>query len=119
MKGVCFLFWTAMAGVVMLTGPSNVSARSEYNRVFWDRYQQELGKYAETTKCNVCHFGNDKKDRNDYGRAFGKALGKEQIRDADQIKAALHSAAKEKSSSAGKTFGELIQAGMLPGKRLE
>ncbi len=119
MKGVRFLFWTAMTGVVMLAASSIVSARSEYNRVFWDRYQQELGKYAETTKCAVCHFGNDKKDRNDYGRAFGKALGKVQLRDSDQIKAALLSTAKEQSSTAGKTFGELIQAGMLPGKRPE
>ena len=56
--------------------------------------------------------------RNDYGKAFGTALGPDakSVKDADKVKAALEKAAKEKSSTEGKTFGDLIKEGKLPGK---
>jgi hypothetical protein len=117
MHGFNSLFRVAMAGIITLACTSSAQARSEYNREFWALYQQELGKHAETTKCSVCHSGNDKKQRNDYGQAFGKALGGKGLKDADKIKDALQTVAKEKSSIDGKTFGDLIQAGNLPGKR--
>ena len=84
-------------------------------------------KVAEV-KCNVCHMGKEKKDKNEYGKAVGKFLKKadftgdakkfENVKDEPAQKAmaeGLKSAEAEKSSG-GKTFGELIKAGELPAK---
>jgi hypothetical protein len=79
-------------------------------------------------KCNVCHMGKEKKDRNEYGKAVSKFLKKadfsgetkkyDNVKGDDAQKAlaeGLKSAEAEKSSS-GKTFGELLKAGELPAK---
>ncbi len=111
-----------MAGAALLSAPQTSFARPNYNKEFWAKYDQELGKFKDTTKCNSCHFGAEKKNRNDYGKAFGEALvsqevgGKKQETNLDKVKAALDKAAKEKSAIEGKTFGDLIKSGMLPGK---
>ena len=106
-----------LASVSSLTTAIPAGARQEYNRVFWKAYQDELGKYAETTRCNVCHYGAEKKNRNDYGKAVGAALGKTGVKDADKIRHALTEAAEKKNAAEGKTFGDLIKDGKLPGKR--
>jgi cytochrome c553 len=92
-----------------------VDARPEYNTQFWDKYPS-LKDLKEETKCSACHDPKDKKIRNDYGKAVGTALGEPKIKDAEKIKAALTKAEGEKSSTAGKTFGDLIKDGKLPGK---
>ena len=79
-------------------------------------------------KCNVCHMGKEKKDKNEYGKAVGKFLKKAdftgEAKKYDDVKGeaaqkalaeGLKSAEAEKSSS-GKPFGELIKAGELPAK---
>jgi hypothetical protein len=79
-------------------------------------------------KCNVCHVGKEKKDKNEYGKAVGKFLKKADFtgdaKKYDDVKGdaaqkaladGLKSAEAEKSSS-GKTYGELIKAGELPAK---
>ena len=118
-------YLTVMAGMAcVLLQPASqfAEARPNYNKEFWAKYDKEIGKFKETTKCNVCHFGAEKKNRNDYGKAVGEALvskdvgGKKQETDLDKIKAALDKAAKEKSGTEGKTFGDLIKDGKLPGK---
>jgi len=78
---------------------------------------------AGTAKCNVCHKGTSKKDHNDYGLALKKFITKKGY---DAVKANPVAAAKyitdglaageAEKSSAGKTFGELIKAGNLPGE---
>ncbi|MGB4739433.1 MAG: hypothetical protein WBH50_14645 [Fuerstiella sp.] len=60
----------------------------------------------------------DKKKRNDYGVALTKTLGEKNVKDADKIKEALTKAEAEKNAD-GKTYGELIKAGELPGKAEE
>ena len=68
-------------------------------------------------KCAACHNGgDDKKKRNDYGKALAAALGEKDVKDPEKIKAALDRAVKEKSGTDGKTFGDLIKEGKLPGK---
>lgn len=114
----CF-FGILIWGFVLLFGVSTVHARAEYNRQFWAFYKVELGKYAETTRCQVCHFGNDKENRNDYGQAVGKSLDGTSVKDVEKIRRALQAAAKKESSTPGKSFGDLIEAGQLPGKRPE
>lgn len=99
------------------------SARPKYNTEFWSMYDKEVGKLKEETKCAACHNGgDDKKKRNDYGAAMGEALvgkdvgGKKNDTDVARIKKALEVIAKQKSGTDGKTFGDLIKDGKLPGK---
>jgi len=102
----------------------------------------EHAKYVEMykelemeRKCDACHKpGIDKKVKghalNDYGqtvaryfkhRDFNKAekLGKDNADEAARAKKILADAlskADEETNAAGKTYGELIKAGQLPGK---
>ena len=57
---------------------------------------------VKTLKCNVCHFGKSKKNRNDYGKAIAKALApKKNLKKSDANKEifdeALKTAAKQKA----------------------
>ena len=78
-------------------------------------------------KCNVCHMGDkSKKDRNAYGIALSKHLKKADFtgdakkfdpmteEGAKAIAEGLGKAEAEKNAD-GKTFGDLIKAGTLPG----
>lgn len=82
-------------------------------------------KVAEV-KCNVCHIGKAKKDKNEYGKAVGKYLKKADFAGDDKkydpksdegqkaLKEGLEKANAEKSAG-GKSFGDMIKAGELPG----
>ncbi len=78
-----------------------------------------LAAEVETAKCNVCHKGKSKKDRNAYGEALGKLLDKKEDKsNVEKIREALATVAKESSDPAkpdAPTFGDLIEAGKLPG----
>ena len=77
-----------------------------------------LAKEVETAKCNVCHMGKSKKDRNVYGQALAERLKKDDKENVEKIKAALEEVAKLPSDPAkpdGPTFGSLIAEGKLPG----
>lgn len=111
--------WTWVACCVAVAGAMatmpQAQARPEYlNKGFTPAYPA-LKAEIETAKCLVCH-GSEKKVRNDYGMAVGKALGEKMVKDEEKIKAALKKAEGEKSSTEGKTFGDLIKSGKLPGK---
>ncbi len=69
---------------------------------------------AETkNSCGICH-GSDKKERNEYGKAVNKLLKKADKLETQKIIDALKTTEGEKNA-AGKSFGELIKAGTLPG----
>ena len=111
--------WTWMACGIALAAASiwlapSADARPNYNKEFWGMYPS-LAEQKEATSCGACH-GKEKKVRNDYGKAVGEALGGTKVLDAEKIKAALTKAEGEKSGTDGKTFGELIKDGKLPGK---
>jgi len=85
---------------------------------------KKFAAVAKKAKCNVCHFGRSKKNRNDYGRALSKAgltkkvhkkLKKDKPKLSKIILTAFEKVAKTKNAEK-KTFGSLIKAGMLPGK---
>jgi len=82
-----------------------------------------LAAEVETAKCNVCHKGKSKKDRNAYGEALAKLLDKKVDKDnKDKIREALATVAKESSNPAdasAPTFGALIDEGKLPGGPVE
>lgn len=84
-----------------------------------------LAAKVEVTKCNVCHVGKSKKDRNEYGLTVGKFLhkvdftGKAKVFDpkTDMGKKALDEGltkAGDEKASDGVTFDERIAAGKLP-----
>ena len=77
-------------------------------------------------KCNVCHMGEKKKDKNEYGKAVGMHLKKADFTgDAKKFDPKSEEGAKAiaegltkteaEKSAAGKTFGEIIKSGKLPG----
>lgn len=101
---------------LLLIGGEDANARPQYKKPFEKAYPDLVKKHGTNGKlsCAVCHPVKDKKKRNDYGVALTKALGKKSEKDADKIKAALKKAEAEKNKD-GKTYGELIKAGELPG----
>lgn len=76
-----------------------------------------LAAEVEQAKCNVCHVGKNKKDRNAYGEALAELLDKKEDKDnKDKIRQALETVAAKPSAGAGSpTFGDLIKEGKLPG----
>jgi hypothetical protein len=76
-----------------------------------------LAAEVEKAKCNVCHMGKSKKDRNAYGQALSELLDKKEDKDnKDKIRQALETVAAKPSAGAGSpTFGDLIKEGKLPG----
>jgi hypothetical protein len=82
-----------------------------------------LAAAVETAKCNVCHVGKKKTDRNSYGEALAKLLDKKTDKDdVEKIRKALETVANESSNPddpAAPTFGDLIEANKLPGGSIE
>ncbi len=66
-------------------------------------------------KCNICHYGKTKKNRNVYGAALDKLLDKaEDKSNKEKIQKALETVAAMPSAGAGSpTFGEMIKKGEL------
>ena len=85
---------------------------------------KDFAAKVKAEKCNVCHYGKSKKNRNDYGVALSKLLKKNDYKTSrvkaepkkveEELNAAFKKVAEVKNK-AGKTFGELIKAGTLPG----
>ena len=124
-----FLVASLVAVVLNLLVTPTATARPEYKTQLEEMTKD--GKFAATykdltQKCNVCHYGKTKKNRNDFGQAINKSINDEVYKsmksDKEQLKKkiteALKSAMKEKSPT-GKTFGQLIEAGELPAKNPE
>lgn len=100
----------------VLTG-SEAMARPKYMNVFNATYPDLVKKKGTDGKltCAVCHPKTDKKVRNNYATAVGGKLEKKNETDEAKIKEALTKAEGEKSATEGKTFGDLIKEGELPG----
>jgi hypothetical protein len=77
---------------------------------------------AGTVKCNVCHAGVSKKQHNEYGQALKKFITREgynavkgnPVLAEKYIKLGLEAGEAEKNT-AGKSFGEMLKSGQLPG----
>ncbi|HVJ68903.1 MAG TPA: hypothetical protein VM510_13020 [Caulifigura sp.] len=86
--------WTSsftMAAALLTLGLiAPATARTQYHKAFKTMYEKSRPKLVEM-KCAVCHgaTGTNKKVRNDYGKAFGKALGATNVKDEAKINAAL------------------------------
>ena len=96
-------------------------AIKQFQDEFKDLYAKEgspLAAELERVKCNVCHVGKDKKERNAYGKALDERLDKKADKeDKEKIRKMLEEVAALPSDPANKdapTFGDLIKAGKLP-----
>jgi hypothetical protein len=82
---------------------------------------------VKEAKCDVCHYGTTKTNRNDYGVALSKiGLTKENHKklasDKEKLNTFLMAVFKRSESAksvSGKTFGELLKEGKLPGTVIE
>ena len=77
-----------------------------------------LAEAFATAKCNVCHEGRSKKNRNVYGAALSELLDKKEDKEnAEKIQAALDEVAAKKAdpnNADSPTFGERLANGKLP-----
>ena len=98
--------------------PAPAFAIKQFSDEFAAVYVKEgtpLAEAVATAKCNVCHVGESKKDRNAYGQALAERLDKkEDAKNVEKIRQALAEVAALPSAVAGKTFGDLIAEGKLP-----
>jgi hypothetical protein len=127
MKNVSLL----LAGLVLVVSAAPALAIPPFNDAFKKIYVkagEPLEAKVMEVKCNVCHVGKEKKDKNDYGKTVAKYLKKVdftgEAKKFDDIKGdaaqkalaeGLAKAGAEKSAS-GKTYDELLKSGELPAK---
>ena len=111
------LLWAAESAQAIPAFKKEFDAK--YVKKDGDDTQKAFAAKVEKVKCNVCHKGMKKKDRNAYGEALAELLDKkddeknlEKIREALEKVAAMHSV---KGDDASPTFGDLISKGDLPG----
>ena len=113
----------------MLVGFSGTAdARPQYNKEHDEMHKESKNaEELKAAKCNKCHFGKKKADRNDYGKALIKlGLTEEKYKAekgdkeafAKTIQEALKKVLKEKNPD-GETYGSRIEAGKLPGTNPE
>jgi hypothetical protein len=84
-----------------------------------DPAEKMLVAEVESAKCNVCHKGSSKKERNAYGEALAERLDKKaDAKDVAKIKKALEEVAalsSDPTKADAPTFGALLKEGKLPG----
>ena len=100
----------------------NATALPAFNKQFAETYgKSDIAAAAKAEKCNLCHAGKSKKDRNEYGAALSKFVTKDDYKELkadkaklkEKIEKAFVEAGKVKASD-GKTFAARIEAGELP-----
>jgi hypothetical protein len=109
--------------VVVGWSVQSASALPPFNKEWVARYNEgdKVAVFTEA-KCNVCHEGTSKKMKNEYGKVVGKYLTKAKYNEIKEDEGAakkyildgLQKAEGEKNGS-GKTFGEMLKSGKLPG----
>lgn len=125
------LFCLILGAVAAVVSADEAYAIKPFMDVFVEHYNvkepktdadKALAAAVAEVKCNLCHEGKSKKDRNAYGVAVDKLLDKAEIvalmkedkdKGTETILAALVKVEAEKSPS-GETYGDLLKAGKLP-----
>jgi hypothetical protein len=126
MKKLVFAF--ALFGFVAAS-TTPAFAIKEFNDQWTKHYVESsdnaaFKELAASAKCNVCHVNGEKKSvRNEYGAAIGKVAKAKELKPLaksdpkkfeEELNAAFAKVADVKAKD-GKTFGEKIKAGELPG----
>ncbi len=134
-KFVVALFAVVVAGATFLgLYVGTAQSRPQYMKAFSSMYVKPDGSAddkafaaaVKDAKCQVCHEGEKKSNRNVYGKELAKVLkpadagadfrgetDPAKINDALKKVADMHIDAKDPKSP---TFGDLIKEGKLPGK---
>jgi gas vesicle protein len=97
-----------VAAVLLAPSASTVEARPPYKKVFEKKYPK-----VKKVDCTVCHEGEDKKNRNEYGKAVAEALGATKVSDSKKIEKALDTAGKTKDGD-GKPYSDKLKKGERP-----
>ena len=94
-----------------------------------DSENEEFKKLVGEAKCNVCHIqGENKKKHNPYGDEVEKLLKKKDYpkdrfkKEPEKVKQEMEEAFKkieELQAKDGKTYGQRIKEGLLPGGNVE
>ena len=124
--------WLVLLGLIglgLLLGWSGYGAKADpaFRKEFEVRYVQKdssdpmdqaFAEKVKKVKCNVCHIGKNRKNRNAYGTELSKLLdrkkdrrNKAKIQQALQTVGAMKVNADEENSP---TFNELFAQGELP-----
>ena len=100
-----------------------------FAKAFTERYvdtskNTDFVSSAKEARCNLCHFGTSKKNKNDFGKTFAKYFKKTnysstRIREeASAVKKEFDEGLKKilsQKNPSGETYQSLIEAGKLPG----
>ena len=85
----------------------------EFKEVYVNKGSLDASAVAKS-KCNICHEGKSKKDKNAYVELLDKLLDrKKDAKNPEKIRQALAAVESEKSPS-GETYGDLFKEGKLP-----
>jgi hypothetical protein len=127
MKNFCLLALFGFVAGLLLAHVESAHAIDPFKKEFEAKYvkaepatpeEQALAAAVKTAKCNVCHVGVKKKDKNAYGLALHTLLDrKTDAKDKAKIQDALDKVAAMKSdpnNADSPTFGELLSQGKLP-----
>jgi hypothetical protein len=127
MKNLCLLAVFGFVAGALLVQIDSAHAIDPFKKAFDAKYvkaspstpeEKAFAEAVKQAKCNVCHVGVKKKDKNAYGIALGQFLDrKTDAKDLDKINDALDKVAAMKSdpnNDSSPTFGELISQGKLP-----
>ena len=97
-----------VAAIVLAPATPTAEARPAYKNAFAKKYTK-----FKKVECNLCHVGEDKKERNEYGKALATALDAVNVKDAKKIEKALVKVEKEKDAD-GKPYGDKLKKGKNP-----
>ena len=123
MKKVWVCLVVAVVGYALCV--HSASALPPFNKEWMAKYKEgnsnaKFVAAVDEAKCNVCHKGMSKKDHNEYGKVVKKYLTKAKYNEIKEDEAkskqyildGLQKAEGEKAAN-GKTYGELLKAGVL------
>lgn len=82
-----------------------------------DAKDKALAAAFDQAGCMTCHVGENRKNRNDYGKQLAKLITKKDKKNKEKILKAMDTVAKLKSKpkdAKSPTFGEKIASGKLP-----
>lgn len=113
MKNVILTTTCTLLAICFAT--SVTEARPKYMAAFKDAYPSVEG--LDEAKCNICHEGSNKKDKNDYGKAYGMVLNAKNCKDDEVIKKALKDVEAKPSAVSGKSFGDLLKENKQPASK--
>ena len=119
----------AISAVTFIASAEKAQAIPAFAKAFTERYvntskDADFVAAVKEKKCNLCHFGTSKKNKNDFGKAFAKHFKKTNYsstrvrEEAAAVKKEFDDGLKKvlaEKNPDGKTYQSLFEAGKLPG----